>query len=109
MRPLRARSPYHRNFRLLWLGALTSSIGTWMQKVAQAWLIVTLTGSSSAFYLGLDSFAGEVPILLFTLIGGVVADRRDQPHDADVAGRPDDSGVHPRTLIITGRSRCGWW
>ena len=45
------------------MGALTSSIGTWMQKVAQAWLIVTLTGSSSAFYLGLDSFAGEFPIL----------------------------------------------
>ena len=70
----------HRNFRLLWLGALTSSIGTWMQKVAQAWLIVTLTGASSAFYLGLDSFAGEAPILLFTLIGGVVADRRDRRH-----------------------------
>ncbi len=70
----------HRNFRLLWLGALTSSIGTWMQKVAQAWLIVTMTGSSSAFYLGLDSFAGEAPILLFTLIGGVVADRRDRRH-----------------------------
>ena len=70
----------HRNFRLLWFGALTSSIGTWMQKVAQAWLIVTLTDSSSAFYLGLDSFAGELPILLFTLIGGVVADRRDRRH-----------------------------
>ena len=70
----------HRNFRLLWFGALTSSIGTWMQKVAQAWLIVTMTGSASAFYLGLDSFAGEVPILLFTLIGGVVADRRDRRH-----------------------------
>lgn len=62
------------------MGALTSSIGTWMQKVAQAWLIVTLTGSSSAFYLGLDSFAGEAPILLFTMIGGVVADRRDRRH-----------------------------
>ena len=70
----------HRNFRLLWMGALTSSIGTWMQKVAQAWLIVTMTGSTSAFYLGLDSFLGEVPILLFTLIGGVVADRRDRRH-----------------------------
>ncbi|HEX6164537.1 MAG TPA: MFS transporter [Vicinamibacterales bacterium] len=70
----------HRNFRLLWLGALTSSIGTWMQKVAQAWLIVTLTESNSAFYLGLDSFAGELPILLFTLLGGVVADRRDRRH-----------------------------
>ena len=51
-----------------------------MQKVAQAWLIVTMSGPSSAFYLGLDSFAGEVPILLFTLIGGVVADRRDRRH-----------------------------
>jgi MFS family permease len=70
----------HRNFRLLWLGALTSSIGTWMQKIAQAWLIVTMTGSASAFYVGLDSFVGEVPILLFTLVGGVVADRRDRRH-----------------------------
>ena len=70
----------HRNFRLLWMGALTSSIGTFMQKVAQAWLIVTMAGSSSAFYLGLDSFLGELPILLFTVIGGVVADRRDRRH-----------------------------
>ena len=49
-----------------------------MQKVAQAWLIVTLTNNSSAFYLGLDSFAGELPILLFTLVGGVIADRHDR-------------------------------
>ena len=69
-----------RDFRLLWIGALLSSIGTWMQKVAQAWLIVTLTGTASAFYLGLDSFVGEVPILLFTLIGGVVADRANRRH-----------------------------
>jgi MFS family permease len=69
-----------RDFRLLWLGALLSSIGTWMQKVALAWLIVTLTGTASAFYLGLDSFVGEVPILLFTLIGGVVADRANRRH-----------------------------
>ena len=70
----------YRDFRLLWFGALLSSIGTWMQKVAQAWLIVTLTSSASAFYLGLDSFLGEVPILLFTLIGGVVADRANRRH-----------------------------
>ena len=49
-----------------------------MQRVAQSWLVLTIAGSSSAFYLGLDSFLGEVPILLFTLIGGVVADRRDR-------------------------------
>src|SRR5690606_8705370 len=66
--------------RLLWLGALTSSIGTWMQKVAQAWLIVTLTDTRSAFFLGLDAFLGELPILLLTLVGGVVADRRDRRH-----------------------------
>ena len=49
-----------------------------MQKVAQNWLVLTLAGASSAFYLGLDSFLGELPILLFTLIGGVVADRYDR-------------------------------
>ena len=69
-----------RNFRLLWMGAFTSSIGTWMQKLAQAWLIATMTGSRSAFFLGLDSFLGELPLLLFTTIGGVIADRRDRRH-----------------------------
>lgn len=70
----------YRDFRLLWFGALTSSIGTWMQKVAQAWLLVTLTGSASAFFLGIDAFLGELPILLFTIIGGVVADRHNRRH-----------------------------
>jgi MFS family permease len=70
----------YRDFRLLWSGALVSSIGTWMQKVAQAWLIVTLTANASAFYLGLDAFLGEAPILLFTLIGGVIADRANRRH-----------------------------
>ena len=64
------------NFRNLWLAAFTSAIGTWMQRFAQQWLILTLTGS--AFYLGLDAFIGEVPLLLFTLIGGVIADRHDR-------------------------------
>src|SRR5687767_1005265 len=68
----------YRDFRVLWFGAFTSTIGTWMQKVAQSWLVLTIAGSSSAFYLGLDSFLGELPILLFTLIGGVVADRHDR-------------------------------
>jgi MFS family permease len=68
----------YRDFRVLWTGAFASSIGTWMQKVAQSWLVLTIGGSASAFYLGLDAFLGELPILLFTLIGGVVADRRDR-------------------------------
>jgi MFS family permease len=62
----------------MWFGAFTSTIGTWMQKVAQSWLVLTITGSSSAFFLGLDSFLGELPILLLTLVGGVVADRYDR-------------------------------
>ena len=66
----------YRDFRVLWFGACTSSIGTWMQKVAQSWLVLELTNSAS--YLALDAFLGELPILLFTLIGGVVADRRDR-------------------------------
>lgn len=68
----------YRDFRLMWLGACTSSIGTWMQKLAQSWLVLEL--SKSSFLLGLDSFLGEVPILLFSLVGGVVADRRDRRH-----------------------------
>ncbi len=69
---------HYRDFRVLWFGAFTSTIGTWMQKVAQNWLVLTLAGSSSAFFLGLDSFLGELPILLFTLVGGVIADRHDR-------------------------------
>ena len=68
----------YRDFRVLWFGAFTSTIGTWMQKVAQNWLVLTMAGPASAFFLGLDTFLGELPILLFTLIGGVVADRYDR-------------------------------
>jgi predicted MFS family arabinose efflux permease len=57
----------------MWFGACMSSIGTWMQIVAQGWLIYRL--SHSAFLLALDQFLGGIPIFLFTLIGGVVADR----------------------------------
>ena len=67
---------YYRDFRVLWLGAFTSTVGTWMQKIAQSWLVFDLTKSS--FYLGLDDFLGQLPILLFTLLGGVIADRHDR-------------------------------
>ena len=67
-----------RGFRNLWTAAFTSAVGTWMQRFAQQWLIYDLTGS--AFYLGLDMFVGNIPLLLFTLIGGVTADRYDRRH-----------------------------
>ena len=66
----------YRDFRVLWFGAFASTVGTWMQKVAQSWLVFDLTASS--FYLGLDDFLGQLPILLFTLLGGVIADRHDR-------------------------------
>ena len=57
----------------MWVGACTSSIGTWMQIVAQAWLVYDL--SKSGFLLGLDMFLGGIPLFLFSLFGGVIADR----------------------------------
>ncbi|MDX2152481.1 MAG: MFS transporter [Bryobacteraceae bacterium] len=68
----------YRDFRLMWMGACTSSIGTWMQKLAQSWLVLEISGSP--FLLGLDAFLGEIPIFLFSLVGGVVADRTDRRH-----------------------------
>lgn len=65
-------------FRNLWLAAFTSAAGTWIQRFAQQWLILSLTGS--AFILGLNTFLAELPLLLFTLIGGVIADRHDRRH-----------------------------
>ena len=65
-----------RNFRLLWTGAFLSSIGTWTQDVALAWLIHTRLGDP--FYLGLRAFAADAPLLAFMLVGGAVADRVDR-------------------------------
>ena len=63
----------HRNYRLFFFGQLVSLIGTWMQNVAQAWLVYELT--NSPFKLGVVSFCAGVPVLLFSLWAGVVADR----------------------------------
>lgn len=66
----------YRDFRLLWFGAFTSSSGTWLQETAMAWLLLQLT--NDPFYLGLNGFLSTAPILLFTLVGGVLADRFDR-------------------------------
>jgi predicted MFS family arabinose efflux permease len=66
----------YRDFRILWIGACTSTIGTWMQEIAQNWLVLQLT--NSPFLLGLDAFLGDIPIFLFSLFGGVLADRIDR-------------------------------
>lgn len=69
-------SLHNPDYRLFFGGAMLSNIGTWMQIVAQGWLVVTLT--SSEFMVGLVSFCGMLPSLLFSLFGGVLADRRDK-------------------------------
>jgi predicted MFS family arabinose efflux permease len=66
----------YRNFRLIWTGAFLSSIGTWTQDVALAWLIHTRM--HDPFYLGLRAFASDAPLLTFMLLGGAVADRVDR-------------------------------
>jgi MFS family permease len=64
----------HRNFRLFFLGQLISLVGTWMQNVAQSWLVYDLT--HSAAWLGQVSAAGSLPVLFLGLYAGVVTDRR---------------------------------
>ena len=63
----------HRNFRLFYGGFVISLIGVWMQRVAQSWLVLDLT--NSAFWVGLIDALGSLPVLLFTLYAGVLADR----------------------------------
>jgi len=70
--PRIARALRNRDFRLFWAGNFLSNIGTWMQNVAQGWLVLKLT--NSPFWLGVVGFASTIPILLFALIGGVIAD-----------------------------------
>jgi MFS family permease len=63
----------HRNFRLFLTGQFISLCGTWMQTIAQGWLVLQLT--NSAFLVGLVTALGSLPILLLSLYGGVIADR----------------------------------
>ena len=83
------RALRHRNFRYFWIGNFLSNIGTWMQSVAQGWLVLVLASKAppvlfgsveqrGAFWLGLVAFAASAPMLAFTLIGGVIADRVDK-------------------------------
>ena len=70
------RALRHRNFQLFFGGQLISLIGTWMQSLAQAWLVYRMTGSS--FLLGCVGFSGQIPVLLLSAIGGTVADRHSR-------------------------------
>src|ERR1700690_3336906 len=71
-----SRALRHRNFQLFFSGQLISLIGTWMQSVAQSWLVYRLTGS--AWLLGSVGFASQIPVFLFSPLGGIAADRFDR-------------------------------
>src|SRR5438045_9659467 len=66
----------HRCFRLFWTGQTVYLTGTWMQTVGKGWLALELT--NSAFLVGVVSAAGSFPVLLLSLYGGVLADRRSK-------------------------------
>jgi MFS family permease len=76
--PLLLRALRHRNYRLFMSGQLISLIGTWMQTVAESWLVYRLTGS--AVLLGVVGFANRIPVLLFSTVGGTLADRYNRHH-----------------------------
>src|SRR6201996_4311168 len=70
------RALRHRNFRLFFGGQTISLVGTWMTRIATAWLVYRLTGS--ALLLGTVSFAGQIPTFVMAPIAGVLVDRSDR-------------------------------
>jgi MFS family permease len=72
------RALRHRNFQLFFSGQLISLVGTWMQSVAQSWLVYRLTGS--ALLLGSVGFASQIPVFMFAPLGGIAADRLNRRH-----------------------------
>lgn len=70
------RALSHPNYRRFWIGAFLSNVGTWMQTVAQGWLVLELT--DSALWLGIDGFMASAPGFFLTLAGGVFADLVDR-------------------------------
>src|SRR5438552_15433990 len=95
------RALRHRNFLLCWSGAFLSNTGTWMQAVAQGWLVLEL--SKSPFWLGVDGFMATAPGLVLTLAGGVFADLVDRRklliYTQIVAGL---SALTLGVLVVTG-------
>jgi len=85
----------------MWFGACTSSVGTWMQSLAQSWLVYDL--SKDPFFLGLDAFLGQAPIMLLSMVGGVYADRQNRREEL-LVGDADPVRPHaPGPLLAEQR------
>ena len=93
---------HSRTFTILWAGNLLSNTGSWMQHVAEPWLVLKL--SSSPALLGLDSFAGDAPVWILVLLGGLLADRRDRRRTALLLqGLQLAAPLALVALLVTGR------
>jgi len=99
--PSALRALRHRNFRLFFAGQFISLIGTWMQSVAQSWLVYRLTGSATL--LGLTGFCGQIPVFLLAPVGGLVADRRRR-HRILVATQTSSMAL---ALVLAGLTLTG--
>jgi MFS family permease len=102
--PQLTRAFRHRNYRLFFSGQLISLTGTWMQMVAESWLVYRLTGSSAL--LGVTAFASQIPVFLFATVGGTVADR--VPRHRIIVTTQILSMIGPlmlATLTLTGHVR----
>jgi predicted MFS family arabinose efflux permease len=89
----------HAEFRLLWLGTLVSNAGSWMQRVATAWLVFSMTGSTA--WLGAESFVAAMPTVLLLPFGGVIADQLDR-RKLLIAAYTLNAGVATALAL-------GWW
>ncbi|MBI3670978.1 MAG: MFS transporter [Acidobacteria bacterium] len=99
--PAVLRALRHRNFQLFLGGQLISLIGTWMQMVAQSWLVYRLTGS--ALLLGTVGFAGQIPVFLLAAAGGTVADRHNR-HRVVIAAQ---ASAMLLALVLAGLTLAG--
>ena len=97
----------HRNFRVFWAGQTVSLIGTWMQLVAQGWLALEL--SNDPFSVGIVAASGSLPVALFSLLGGVIADRYDKLRLVVVAQTllAVQAGAF-WLMVATGHISIGW-
>src|ERR1041385_6493168 len=104
--PATLRALQYRNFQLFVTGQLISLIGTWMQNVAQAWLVYRITGSS--VLLGAIGFAGQIPIFLMSPAGGIVADRYSR-HRVVISTQAASMVLALALAILTLTNRVQIW
>jgi MFS family permease len=104
--PTGLRALAHRDFRVFWIGQLFSLVGTWMQSVAQAWLVLQLT--DSALRLGLIGTLQFAPVLLFSTVAGLIADRL--PKRRVILGTQVAFAVQALTLaVLTATGAVQYW